>query len=84
MANYELFITKKATKEAVKIPKNYLLRINKLIKKLIYNPFPQGVKKLVGSEKNYRIRIGDYRVIYTVEEKTIKIVSILHRRDAYR
>ena len=84
MANYEVLIARKALKEAERIPKNYLNKINQAIKDLELNPFPAGVKKLVGSQNSYRIRIGDYRVIYLREGNVIKIISIMHRREAYR
>lgn len=49
-------------------------------------PRPDGCRKLVGSEDTFRIRIGDYRVIYTVddENRDVVIETIRHRREAYR
>jgi mRNA interferase RelE/StbE len=49
-------------------------------------PFPHGVKKLIGSEFSYRIRVGDYRVVYEVFEKRliVEIVRVRHRKDIYR
>ncbi|HRQ41493.1 MAG TPA: type II toxin-antitoxin system RelE/ParE family toxin [Chloroflexota bacterium] len=50
------------------------------------NPFPPGCRKLVGSEQTWRIRIGNYRVIYNVFSTilVIEIVRVAHRKDAYR
>jgi mRNA interferase RelE/StbE len=51
-----------------------------------HNLRPAGVKKLVGSRSDWRIRIGEYRIVYEIDDNT-KIVTILgvaHRRDAYR
>ncbi len=61
-------------------------RIAKKIDKLASNPFPSGHEKLKGSDEFYRIRQGDYRIIYSIFEKklTILIVKIGHRREVYR
>jgi mRNA interferase RelE/StbE len=56
------------------------------IDRLAMQPRPDGCRKLVGSEDTFRIRIGDYRVIYTVddENRDVVIETIRHRREAYR
>ena len=61
-------------------------RIATRIDALANNPFPAGVKKLQGETDLYRIRIGDYRVLYRVDGKRVIIVilKIGHRRDVYR
>ena len=53
---------------------------------LIHNPRPAGVRKLVGSHSDWRIRIGEHRIIYEIDDtaKTITVLHIAHRRDAYR
>jgi mRNA interferase RelE/StbE len=53
---------------------------------LARNPRPNGCRKLVGSENAFRIRVGDYRVIYTVEDAilVVAIESVRHRREVYR
>ncbi len=68
-----------------KIPKYSINEILKEIKKLSSNPRPNGVKKIKLTDW-LRIRIGDYRVIYRVndEHKTIFILDIDHRKDVYR
>ena len=50
------------------------------------NPKPSGCRKITGSKSDWRIRVGDYRVIYEVDEqeKAVKVMRIRHRRDAYR
>jgi mRNA interferase RelE/StbE len=54
--------------------------------KLCAQPFPSGVKKLYGLQDHFRIRVGDYRVIYRVDGRrvVVVIVRIGHRRDVYR
>jgi mRNA interferase RelE/StbE len=55
------------------------------IEKLAENPRPSGCKKLKGGVNEWRIRIGDYRVIYAIEDntKTVDVTRIAHRREAY-
>jgi len=61
-------------------------KILEATEKLASNPFPSKIRKLVGSEQSFRIRIGDYRGIYSVFSKilTIEIIRIGHPRDIYR
>ena len=68
------------------ISKPYNQNIVTAIDKLAEDPRPYGVKKLKGEDNAYRIRIGDYRVIYTIEDviKIIEIQRIRHRKDAYK
>lgn len=61
-------------------------RIVKRLKSLRENPRPQGVKKLAGEEDFYRIREGDYRIIYTIQDKKliVLVVKIGNRKEVYR
>jgi mRNA interferase RelE/StbE len=56
------------------------------IENLAKNPRPSGVKKLAGLEELYRIRCGDYRIVYTVQDEKllVLVVRIAHRKDVYR
>jgi mRNA interferase RelE/StbE len=56
------------------------------IERLAANPRPAGCTKLVGSENDWRIRVGDWRVLYTIDDKAevVDIAAIRHRSDAYR
>ena len=60
-------------------------RIAGRIEKLAANPRPSGCKKLKGGVNEWRIRIGDYRVIYTVEDSTraVEVTRIAHRKEVY-
>ncbi|MGH3825612.1 MAG: type II toxin-antitoxin system RelE family toxin [Pseudonocardiaceae bacterium] len=53
---------------------------------LTHNPQPVGVKKLVGSRDDWRVRIGEHRIIYEINDaaKTITVLQVEHRRNAYR
>lgn len=86
MASYRLELKKSAQKEFSKLPAVHSKRISEAIDGLTVDPFPSGFRKLVGSEFKYRIRIGDYRVIYEVREAVliVFVVKIGHRKDIYR
>jgi len=78
---------KKSTrKDLRKLPASTGQRIVEAVEDLAENPFPHGVEKLSGSQHAYRIRLGDYRVVYEVviELKLIEIQRVRHRKDVYR
>jgi mRNA interferase RelE/StbE len=85
MAKYKITIKKSAAKELEAIPKKDLQRIIKRIQSLTENPRPQDSKKLARQEQ-YRIRQGDYRIVYSIKDKDslIDIFKIGHRREIYR
>jgi mRNA interferase RelE/StbE len=85
MAEYKITIKKSAVKELEDIPQKDLRKIIKRIRSLAKAPRPHGPQKLSGQEK-YRIRQGDYRIVYSIEDKDslIDIVKIGHRREIYR
>lgn len=80
---YELFVNQKAEKAISKIDKNYALKIRESIRKLADNPRPNGTIKLKGKDNTYRIRVGDYRIIYEIYDSKILILvlDIGHRRE---
>ena len=78
---------KKSTrKDLRKLPANAADKIVEAVEQLSQNPCPHGVEKLSGSEHAYRIRLGDYRVVYEVvaESKLIEVQRVRHRKDVYR
>ena len=82
---YRLEISHVAHRQIVDLPPRMAQRINEAIAELANKPRPDGAKKLVGIE-GYRIRVGDYRVLYTVsdESRLIMVYRVKHRREAYR
>jgi mRNA interferase RelE/StbE len=66
-------------------PANVRLRILRVVEQLPSNPLPAGVRKLVGSEHTYRLREGDYRIMYTITASAllIEIIRVGHRKDVY-
>jgi mRNA interferase RelE/StbE len=85
MASYKVEWKRSAVKELRDLPKDAVERILKAVELLSVNPYPVGVRKLVGSEHTYRIREGDYRVIYTVTAPSlvVEVIRIGHRKDVY-
>ena len=71
---YKIVIEKKACKEADDIPEGYRASIDSGILSLASNPRPHGAKKLTEKE-GYRIRSGNYRILYTIDDKA-KIVVV--------
>ena len=59
-------------------------RIEKRISGLIDNPIPTGAKKLAGPPKTFRLRQGEYRVVYQLQDSKIVVLKIGHRREVYR
>mgnify|MGYP003948256825 CR=1 FL=1 len=86
MANYKIKITATAEKFLKKIPKKDLQKVIETIQVLAISPFPDGCRKLRGEEDFYRVRQGNYRIIYEViDNKLIVLVlKIGHRKDIYK
>lgn len=84
--NYRVTLKKKAEKELAQLPKNSCLRIAQIIDRLSENPRPPGTKKLYSKKNWWRIRAGDYRILYEIDdsEELITIFRIGHRKDVYR
>lgn len=84
---YKIQISQSALKELKQLQKPAVKKIGQLIESLAENPRPSGVKKLKGiSEDLYRVRSGDYRVVYAIED-TVRIVDVRkigHRKDIYK
>jgi len=82
---YQLSINNSVQKHLDKISYIEVKRISSKLLQLKNNPRPAGCKKL-HNEKGYRIRIGDYRVLYEVDDnkKSIVIYKIAHRKEVYR
>ena len=81
---YRIIIPKLVQKQLDDLPQKQRKRLISAIRLLADEPRPSGIKKLKGYDKTYRIRVGDYRVIYNIEdqEKLILVLSSIHRKDA--
>lgn len=84
---FSVKINKKAAKSIEKLPKKELVKILEKITELEVEPHPFGCKKLMGSTDNlYRVRQGNYRIIYDVDDtaKIIEVRVVSHRKNSYR
>ncbi len=87
MASYKVEIARSVEQDLRTIDKRFVPQIFSAIKSLASNPFPEKkCKKLKGSQNCYRLRVGNFRVLYEVQ-KSVRIVYIYkvrHRKDAYK
>ena len=83
---YRIEVKPQAVKALAKIPNPHRRRIAKAIDGLARKPRPAGCVKLTGADDVYRIRVGDYRVVYQVLDRVliVHIVRVAHRKDVYR
>ena len=82
---YEITVLRTAVKAVEKLPGEVQDRVIEAIAELAETPRPAGAKKLIARDA-LRVRVGDYRIIYEVddESKTVHVVVVSHRKDAYR
>lgn len=86
MALYKIRWKVAAGKELSKLNNNIILKIIDAVEKLSENPLPKGARKLKGTQHTYRIRVGNYRVIYSLihEVLVVEVIRAGHRKDIYK
>lgn len=86
MGSYSVEWKRSAVKELRDLPRVAVSRIVDAVDELASEPHPPGSRKLVGADHTYRIRIGDYRIVYSVwaSQLLIEIIRVGHRKDVYR
>ena len=86
MASYTIKWKASAKKELKKIDKKEIPKILKAVASFATDPHPANHKKLLGTDHIYRIRVGNYRIVYSLEENEliIEIVRVKHRKDVYK
>lgn len=86
MADYTIVFARSASKELRAFDTALALRILKRIDALAKNPRPDGVAKLEGASDLWRIRVGEWRVVFRIDdhERIVDITSVRHRREVYR
>jgi mRNA interferase RelE/StbE len=83
---YSIHLAPSAERDLAALDKPIQRRVVARIDSLSDNPRPAGVKKLQGEPNAWRVRVGDYRIVYTIENDllVILVVKVGHRRDVYR
>jgi mRNA interferase RelE/StbE len=83
---YSILLAPPAERQLKALAESVQKRIVKRLKSLRENPRPQGAKKLAGEDDLYRVREGDYRIIYTIQDKELilLVVKIGDRKEVYR
>ena len=86
MASFKVIPKPSVAKDLRSVPKGTVARIVEKIERLGAEPFPPRTVKVEGGEDLYRIRVGDYRVVYAVDRGARQVIVhyVRHRRDAYR
>jgi len=81
---YQIEVTRAAQRDLTNLPKSVFKRADAKIQSLAQDPHPRGVKKL--EDNLWRVRVGDYRIIYQVisDRIVIVIIRVRHRREVYR
>jgi mRNA interferase RelE/StbE len=85
MPEYSITFARSARKELESLPNSLIIRIFSKIESLNTEPRPDGCRKLQGFTNLWRIRIGDYRVIFSIDDKAklVDIIAVRHRSEAY-
>ena len=85
MNSYRVALTASAEKELHRLSSQMVARIVPRLEQLASAPRPPGCKKLKGGDKEWRIRVGDYRIVYEIDDKarTVDVTRIAHRREVY-
>ena len=86
MGRFEILISRMAERRLKKLPADGRDRVVRAVRALADDPIPRGSRRLTGYDDVFRIRVGPYRVLYSVAASTLTILvlKIGHRRDIYR
>ena len=86
MASYSVLWKRSAKKELKRLDPGMIPKIIEAVNELVLVPCPAGSRKLQGSEQLWRIRVGNYRVIYSIEagELCVEIIRVAHRQSVYK
>ncbi|HEX8353810.1 MAG TPA: type II toxin-antitoxin system RelE/ParE family toxin [Pyrinomonadaceae bacterium] len=84
-APYKVSLKRSAQKEVRSLDAGARVRVVRAVRELANDPRPAGCRKLVGSDDRWRVRVGDYRVIYTIDDagRLLEVIAVRHRGRAY-
>jgi len=80
--SFKIVWDEKAYDSLIKLEPSITRRIFKKVEELSENPFSKDIKRLKGSN-DFRLRVGDYRVIFAIEQNTLQILKVGHRKNIY-
>jgi len=85
VSSYRVALASSAEKELRALPAKVVARMMPRLEHLASTPRPVGCKKLKGGDKEWRIRVGDYRIVYVIDDsaRTVDVTRIAHRREVY-
>ncbi len=83
---YRVLLERAAERDLRRLPARLHNRIIPAIQALAEEPRPGGCRKLTGSDRDWRIRLGDYRIVYEIDDraKEVRVNRVRHRREVYR
>ena len=86
MSVYRVELARRAVRALAALPRQEQLRVRAAVDLLATQPRPPGAMKLTGERRAYRVRVGDYRIVYEVfdDRLVVQVVRISHRRDVYK
>lgn len=86
MALYQVELARSAEKDLRRIDRSRVASLFAAVEGLAEDPRPHGCKKLAGADRTYRIRVGEYRVLYEIEDDVlvVLVIRVAHRREVYR
>ena len=86
MASYKVKAKPSVEKDLRSLPKSAITRVLNWLERLANDPFPRQALRLEGGELLYRLRVGDYRIIYSVDTTALEVTihHVRHRREVYR
>lgn len=84
--SYHILVPKRVQRELDALPDTIYERIREQIRELSDTPRPAGVRKLQGSSRSYRVRVGTYRIVYEIDDaaREILLITVADRKDVYR
>ncbi len=83
---YRVSLERAAERDLRRLPTRLHNRIISAIQALADEPRPSGCRKLTGAERDWRIRVGDYRIVYEIDDdaREVRVNRVRHRREVYR